>query len=212
MGFLQFFIPQDKTFFPLFERASANLVEISKVLNQMVNAATPEKRKEHIKEIERLEHVGDGVTHEIFNELSSNFITPFDREDIHTMVSSLDDIVDYIHGSAKRIELYKVTTLPDSVSKLAELILQGAEELHIAVAGLKDIKKANRIKEACVKINSIENHADDVFDMTIAQLFENEKDAVQVIKMKEVLAGLETATDKCEDAANAISSIVIKYS
>lgn len=211
-GILQIFVPQDRKFFPLFEKAAANLEAISKVLVEMVNTSSPEKRKELIKEIERLEHVGDGVTHEIFNELSSNFITPFDREDIHSMVSSLDDIVDFIHGSAKRIELYKITDLNPSVSKLTELILQGSQELHIAVTGLKDIKKSNRIKEACVKINSIENHADDVFDMTVAQLFEEEKDAVKIIKMKEVLSALETATDKCEDAANAISSMVIKYS
>lgn len=209
---LQFFIPKDKKFFPLFERASSNLLAISKVLVEMVNASSAEKRKELIKEIERLEHVGDAVTHEIFNELSSNFITPFDREDIHTLVSSLDDIVDYIHGSAKRIDLYKISEMTPSMAKLAELILQGSEELHQAVIGLKDMKNPGRIKEACVKINSIENHADDVFDMTIAQLFEDEKDAVKIIKVKEVLSALETATDKCEDAANAISSILIKYS
>jgi uncharacterized protein len=211
-SFLQFFIPQDKKFFPLFERASGNLLTISKVLVEMVNAPNIEKRRELIKEIERLEHVGDSVTHEIFNELSANFITPFDREDIHELVSSLDDIVDYIHGSAKRIELYKVTEMTSSMGKLADLILQGAQELNEAVCGLKDLKNPSRIREACVKINSIENHADDVFDMTIAALFEEEKDAVKIIKMKEILAALETATDKCEDAANAISSILIKYS
>ncbi|MEW6468226.1 MAG: DUF47 family protein [Bacteroidota bacterium] len=211
-GILEMFVPQDRKFFPLFERASENLRNISKVLVEMVNSSSPEKRKELIKEIERLEHVGDGVTHEIFNELSSNFITPFDREDIHSLVSSLDDIVDFIHGSAKRMELYKITEVTPAMTKLAELIQQGAEELHHAVLGLKDIKKSGRIKEACVKINSIENHADDIFDMTIAKLFEEEKDAVKIIKTKEILSALETATDKCEDAANAISSIVIKYS
>src|SRR3990172_6953222 len=145
-GFLQFFIPQDKKFFPLFERASDNLQAIAKVLVIMVNASAPEKRRELIKEIERLEHVGDGITHEIFNELSANFITPFDREDIVNLVSSLDDIVDYIHGSAKRIELYKLTEIPTAVPKLAELIAQGAQELHIAVVHLKDIKKSGRIR------------------------------------------------------------------
>jgi predicted phosphate transport protein (TIGR00153 family) len=211
-NFLRFFVPQDRKFFPLFEKASGNLLTISKVLVEMTNTTAPEKRKELIKEIERLEHVGDGVTHEIFNELSSNFITPFDREDIHNMVSSLDDIVDFIHGSAKRIELYKITEITPSMVKLAELVHQGAQELNIAVMNLKNLGNAGKIREACVKINSIENHADDIFDMTIAALFEEEKDAVKIIKMKEVLAALETATDKCEDAANAISSILIKYS
>ena len=210
--FLRFFIPQDRTFFPLFNKASGNLLNISNVLVEMTNTSSPEKRKELIKEIERLEHVGDGVTHEIFNELSSNFITPFDREDIHNMVSSLDDIVDFIHGSAKRIELYKIKEITPSIVKLADLVRQGAVELNNAVSSLNNMKQAGKIRESCVKINSIENHADDIFDMTIAALFEEEKDAVKIIKMKEVLSALETATDKCEDAANAISSIIIKYS
>jgi predicted phosphate transport protein (TIGR00153 family) len=209
-NFIQFFIPQDRKFFPLFEKASGNLFQISKVLVEMVNSSAPEKRRELIKEIERLEHVGDNVTHEIFSELSTNFITPFDREDIHALVSSLDDIVDYIHGSAKRMDLYKISEIHPSVSKLAELVLQGAQELNVAVIALRKRKNLNLIKEACVKINSIENHADDVFDMTIANLFEEEKDAVKIIKMKEILSALETATDKCEDAANVLESILVK--
>jgi predicted phosphate transport protein (TIGR00153 family) len=211
-NFLSFLIPQDKKFFQLFERSSINLLETSKALVEMVNASSADKRKELIREIERLEHVGDAITHETFNELSTNFITPFDREDIHDMVSSLDDVVDFIHGSAKRIDLYKLRQIPPSMCKLADLVLQGAQELHTAVSNLKDIKKPDVIRAACVKINSIENHADDIFDMAIAQLFDEEKDAVQLIKTKEILSALETATDKCEDAANAISSMVVKYS
>ncbi|HEY4799373.1 MAG TPA: DUF47 family protein [Bacteroidia bacterium] len=209
-NFLQFLIPQDKKFFPLFEKASGNLHAISKVLVEMVNTADLNKRRELGKEIEHLEHVGDNVTHEIFNELSTNFITPFDREDIHELVSSLDDIVDFIHGAAKRMETYKIVEPTNSITKLAELILQGAEELHNAVSGLKKMKSPNKIKEACVKINSIENHADDIFDMSIAKLFEEEKDAVRLIKMKEILSALETATDYCEDCANVLESIVLK--
>ncbi|MGE0636964.1 MAG: DUF47 domain-containing protein [Bacteroidia bacterium] len=209
---LQFFIPQDKKFFPLFEKATDNLLVISKVLVDMVGTSNIEKRKELIREIEKLEHVGDAVTHEIFHELSANFITPFDREDIHALVTSIDDVVDFIHGSAKRIELYGVTEMPTAFIKLSELILQGSEQLQIAVSGLKDIKKSGKIREACVKINSIENHADDIFDMTIARLFEEETNAITIIKHKEILYALEEATDKCEDAANAIESILIKYS
>jgi uncharacterized protein len=211
LKFFQILIPQNKKFFPLFEKASANLLVTSKVLVEMLNTSSPEKRKELIKEIEHLEHVGDDVTHEIFNELSANFITPFDREDIHQLVSSLDDIVDYIHGSSKRIELYKISEITVPMCKLGELVLQGATELHTAICGLSDMKNAGKIRQACIKINSIENHADDIFEMAIAQLFEEEKDAIKIIKMKEVLSVLETATDKCEDAANTISSILIKY-
>ena len=210
MNFIQFFIPQDKKFFPLFEKASGNLLQISKVLVEMVNSSSTEKRKELIIEIEHLEHIGDNIAHEIFSELSTNFITPFDREDIHELISSLDDIVDYIHGSAKRIDLYKITEINPAISKLAELVMQGAQEIHVAVIALRKRKNLNLIKEACVKINSIENHADDIFDMTIAKLFEEEKDAVKIIKVKEILSALETATDKCEDAANVLESILVK--
>ena len=208
---LQFLIPRDRKFFPLFEKASGNLWAVSKVLTALVNAP-PDKRKEFTKEIDRLEHIGDSITHEIFNELSATFITPFDREDIHALASVVDDVVDYIHGSAKRMDLYKLETLTPAVIKLAELIEKSSEELHNAVSGLKDMKNMNRIKEACVRINSIENHADDIFDMAVAKLFEDETSAIEIIKMKEVLSALETATDKCEDAANVIESIIVKNS
>lgn len=209
-NFLQFFVPKDKKFFPLFESASANLLTISKALREMVNSSDQNKRRELVKEIERLEHVGDSITHEIFNSLGNTFITPFDREDIHRLATAIDDVVDFIHGSAKRMELYKLQTYDDSMSKLAELIEQASSEIHIAVSSLRNLKNGVRVKEACVKINSYENHADDIFDMSIARLFEEEKDAILLIKKKEVLAALETATDKCEDAANALETILLK--
>lgn len=212
LNIFHYFQPKDKKFFPLFERASSNLVDTSKVLVELVNASAPEKRRELFKEIERLEHVGDSITHETFQELSANFITPFDREDIHALVSSIDDIVDYVHGSVKRMELYKVENMTPPIIKLAELIQKSSEELHTAVKELRNLKNISKIKEATVRINSIENHADDVFDTAIANLFETEKNAVEVIKMKDVLSALETATDKCEDAANTISSILVKHS
>jgi hypothetical protein len=126
------------------------------------------------------------------------------------LVSAVDDIVDYINGASKRMELYKVEEMTPAIVKLAELILKGAEELEVAILELKNLKNVTKIKEATVRINSIENHADDIFDMAIAKLFEEEKNAVEVIKMKDVLSMLETATDKCEDAADVINTILIK--
>lgn len=205
-----FLIPQERKFFPLFEKASSNLLETAKVLHQMVNTPEPEKRKDMLREIEKLEHIGDSVTHEIFTELGTTFITPFDREDIHALTSALDDVVDFIHGSAKRMEMYKVQLPEANISKFAELIEKSSNELHIAVSELKDLKNVDLIKAACVRINSIENHADDVFDSAIARLFEEEKNAVEIIKMKEVFSVLETATDKCEDAANVLESVIVK--
>lgn len=210
MGILQFLLPKDRKFFPLFKQATENLVKGSKVLVELVNAPV-EKRKELVYEIEQIEHMGDNITHMIFNELGRNFITPFDREDIHALTSSIDDILDLINGTAKRLEMYKVTEISEPMIMLSEIILKGSIELNVAVTNLEGMKRIDEIKEACVRINSLENNADDVFNLAIGRLFDEEKDAVKLIKVKEILQVLETATDKCEDAANVIESIIIKY-
>jgi uncharacterized protein len=210
MGILQYLLPKDRKFFPLFKQATENLVKGSKLLVELVNAPV-EKRRDLIKEIEHVEHTGDNITHMIFNELGRNFITPFDREDIHALTSSIDDVLDLIQGSAKRIELYKVTVISEPMVLLSDIILKGAIELNVAVLNLEGMKRIDEIKAACVRINSLENNADDVFNLAIAKLFDVEKDAIQLIKTKEILQALETATDKCEDAANVIESIIIKY-
>jgi hypothetical protein len=206
-----FFIPKDKAFFPLFDKATANVVSMAEMLLESVNTKDEEKREELIKEIDRLEHVGDQISHNIFTELSKNFITPFDREDIHALTSAIDDVADYIHGTAHRITMYKVTTMTEPIIKLSELTLSASQELQKAVNELKNIKSIRNITDALVRINSIENQADYVFDKAVADLFEYETDALTVIKMKEILSNLETATDKAEDAANVIESIIIKY-
>ncbi len=210
-NFFSFLIPKDKQFFKLFAQSSDNLVEISKVFSELVNAPA-EKRPELVKKISDLEHVGDELTHQIFTELSTNFITPFDREDISYLASALDDIVDYIHGSSKRFDMYKIEETSQAMKKLAEIIEHSAKEIHVAVSGMKDMGNAVRIREAIVRINSLENHADDIFDGAIADLFNNEKDAVRILKIKEILANMETATDKCEDVANVIETIIVKNS
>ena len=208
----QYLIPKDRKFYPLFEQASANLVAISKVLYEALNAPSHEKRIPFIREIEKLEHVGDEITHQIFQEVGSTFITPFDREDIQRLASVLDDVLDFIHGAAKRVELYKVDPIPASMIKLAELIVQSSEQVNIAVCGLRNRRNYIKVREALVKINSLENHADDIFDNAIARLFDDNTSAIEVIKIKEVLSALETATDKCEDAANVMESVIVKFS
>ncbi len=206
-----FLVPKDKNFFKLFAQSSNNLVEISKTFSEMANASS-ERRQELQKKIADLEHVGDEITHQIFTELSTNFITPFDREDISYLASSLDDIVDYIHGSAKRLDTYKIDEISPAMKKLCEIIEHSAKEIHVAVSNMKDMNNIVRVREAIVRINSLENHADDIFDNAIAELFENEKDAIRVIKLKEILSNMETATDKCEDVANVIETIIVKNS
>jgi predicted phosphate transport protein (TIGR00153 family) len=206
----QYFVPKDKNFFPLFEQSSSNLIVMAEALKKAVNLKNPEDRLVYFKEIESLEHVGDEITHQIYLELSKNFITPFDREDIHQLATAIDDVADYIHGSANRMLLYQVDNITEPIQKLADLILQACTDLDKAIRELRNLKNIRAIADSCVRINSIENQADYVFDRAVGDLFAHEKDAVQLIKYKEVLAALETATDMCEDAANVLESILVK--
>ncbi|MBX2903369.1 MAG: DUF47 domain-containing protein [Chitinophagales bacterium] len=209
---LTFLVPKDKTFFALFAKASANVVEISKALTEYINARSADKRQDMMRKIHELEHVGDNITHEILTELSTNFITPFDREDIHYLATSLDDIADFIYGAAKRMELYRMEDNPESFRKLAEIVEKSAAEINKAVFDLRSMDNIVRIKEACVRINSLENHADDIFHTAIADLFQKENDAKRLIMYQDILNMLETATDKCEDVANVIETILVKNS
>lgn len=205
-----FFTPKDKKFQPLFEQAGNNVRKIAEALLQVVTATTIEKRKEAIKEVEHLEHVGDDITHTIFIELSKNFITPFDREDIHSLASAIDDIADYIQASAVNIELYNLQNIGEPMVKLAELLVEMCTDLEKAIKELRSFKNIRVIADACVRINSGENQADYTCNLAIARLFEFETNAIELIKQKEVLQTLEIATDKCEDAANVLESILVK--
>ena len=208
---LKIFLPKDKVFFHLFENVGETVLQMAAKLKEVVYEKEFEKRALLIREIEDLEHVNDDYTHRIFTELGRNFITPFDREDIHYLATALDDICDYIYASAKKINFYKVNPDDSTFHKFAELILASCTEVRKAVAELRDMKNLRKITDAMVAINSIENQADDLFDMSIEQLFETEPDAKEVIKKREIYQVMEIVTDKCEDAANVIESIIIKY-
>ncbi len=207
---IQYFIPKDTTFYPLFEQATSNLVEISNELYKAFIATDKSKRLAHIRRVEDLEHLGDELTHKIYDKARDTFITPFDREDIQHLASVLDDIVDFIHGSAKRVELYKVEEINQGMIKLAELIVQSSEQVNIAMKGLKSRRQYGNVREALVKINSLENHADDIFEVAIANLFDDQTNAIEIIKTKEILSTLETATDRCEDAAHIMETVIVK--
>jgi len=206
----QYFVPKDKKFFPLFEEASSNLIDMAKLLKELVNLTDADKRKELSRKIEDLEHRGDDISHQIHLELGKNFITPFDREDIHTLTSSLDDVADFIHDASNRIDLYKVERITEPIIEMADFILEATEDVAKAVHELRNLKNIRNITDSCVRINSIENKADYIFDKAVGELFEFEKDAIVLIKYKEVLAAMETATDKCEDVANVLESILVK--
>jgi predicted phosphate transport protein (TIGR00153 family) len=205
------FLPKDKIFYQLFENVSTVLVKMGAKLVAVVNEDDYEKRQALIKEVEDMEHLNDDYTHQIFTELGKNFITPFDREDIHYLATALDDIADYIYASAKKINFYHVNPNDQGIRKMADLIALGCNQVHNAVVELRDMKNMRKITDALVAINNIENQADHVFDMSIENLFATEPDAKEVIKKREIYQVMEIVTDKCEDVANVIESIIIKY-
>ena len=210
-SFLKIFMPKNKVFYELFEKVADNVAKMGTVLKEVIAEPDFSKRAALINKVEDLEHANDELTHSVFTELGRNFITPFDREDIHYLATSLDDIADYIYAAAKKINFYRVNPNDTGMQKFAELIEQSAGQVRIAVVELRDMKNIRNITEALIKINSIENQADDIFDMSIEKLFDTEPDAKEVIKKREIYQVMEIVTDKCEDASNVIESIIIKY-
>lgn len=208
---LNIFTPKNKLFYDLFENMVDRVVEMSIQLKELVAQKDYDKRAQIASSIENLEHVCDDISHNIFTELGRNFITPFDREDIHTLASSLDDIADHIHGSSKKIGFYNVNPDDDGIRKMADLIHIGSQHVRSAIYGLRNMRDLKKITEALVRINDIENEADDVFDMSIEKLFANEPDAKEVIKKREIYQIMEIATDKCEDASDVVETIIVKY-
>jgi len=204
-------LPRDDKFIMLFVEDVENVLYASRIFKQAMSMElSKEERLQKIRKLEEVEHRGDEITHRIFELLATSFITPFDREDIHSLASKLDDIVDYLQISANQIILYKIKSISIEQEKLARIIFKQAEQLHQAIQLLHTLKNASLIKDCLVTINSLENEADDLFERAIADLFENCKDPIYLIKVKGLLESMEIATDKCEDAANVIESILIK--
>ena len=210
-SFLNLFTPKDRVFYSLFEQVADSVAKMGKLMKEMVAEPDFDKRAAIVAQVEDQEHVNDDLTHNIFTELGRNFITPFDREDIHYLASALDDICDYIFAATKKINFYKVDPRDPGIQKMADLIEQGAHQIRGAVKELRNMRDMRTITDALVRVNSIENQADDIFDMSIERLFETEPDAKEVIKKRDIYQVMEIVTDKCEDATNVIESIIIKY-
>jgi uncharacterized protein Yka (UPF0111/DUF47 family) len=211
MNLLKIFRPKDRIFYSLFEEIANTVATMGTNLKKVVCEPDFDKRASLISELEVMEHINDESTHKVFTELGRNFITPFDREDIHSLASALDDVADYIYAAAKKINFYRVNPNDTGIQKMADLIEQSSHQVKIAVMELRGMRNMRQITDALVKVNSIENQADDIYDMSIDRLFEIEPDAKEVMKKREIYQAMESATDMCEDAANVIESIIIKY-
>ncbi len=209
MGLKEWLIPQDKIFFDLFDRLAAVVVLASYRLVDLVDDFSDVKSK--VDALERLEHDGDKITHEIYENLNRTFITPLDPEEISKLASALDDILDYIEGTAQRMHNYGITETDTFMVELAKLIQLSVVELEEAVKGIRTMKNPHQIEHRCIEVNRLENLADDILAHAISDLFKTQ-DSIAIIKRKDVYEYLEIATDKCEDAANVLSDIAIRHS
>lgn len=205
------FLPKDKVFYSIFEQVGANLQEMGSAFRAAIEETNETKRTQMLRALEDGEHKNDDLTHKIFVELGQNFITPFDREDIHYLATSLDDVADFIYASSKKMVNYKVKTMDTYMRDMVIVIQNAIVALDKALHELRNMKNLRAITEACVLINSLENQADDLLDNAIINLFASNTDAIELVKLKDIYQDMEIITDKCEDAANVIESIIIKY-
>lgn len=204
-AFLQRFMPQDGDFFVLFQKQAENVVVGAHAFVQMLEHYTGVP--EQVQRIKAIEHNGDEITHQIFRKLNQTFITPFDREDIHQLCSTMDDVIDLIDAAASRFVLYRVTEVRNGTLELCKVLAAAAVELKEAIYAMESPDKAlHRV----IEINRLENESDRICRTLIAQLFEEEKNPVEIIKWKEIFEVIETAVDKCEDVSNVIESVILK--
>ena len=202
------FMPREEKFFDLFEASTKNIVKGAQALKDMIN--TWEFIDSRVAEITELEHEGDTITHQIISLLHRTFVTPFDREDIALLAHTMDDIIDFIHATADAMFIYKIKSPTQRAKELADIILQGSIEVEQAVRGLRHKSEFKNILERCVEINRLENAADRVYRAAIGELFENTTDIVQIIKWREIYEHMESATDRCEDVADALEGVALK--
>ena len=209
--FLKFFVPKDHSFYPLFEQDAANLVKSTELLKKMLASIDPEEHERIHKEIKEVEHIGDEITDKTYQQLNKSFITPFDREDIHELTANIDDVVDSINGVARRICLYKPKKLLPVYKEMAEMINEASLEIKKCIHCLNDAA-ANKeeITQACDKVKDIEHKADEYYFVAVAELFNNETDAAELLKNNKILEILERIVDEEEDVTDTIKTILIK--
>ncbi|HZK66385.1 MAG TPA: DUF47 family protein [Chloroflexota bacterium] len=201
-------MPQSQKFFDLFEEDAANVVAGAKYLKEMLDNYDNAPRL--VKKLESYEHEGDRITHELFAELNKTFVTPLDREDIHTLAAAMDTIMDRIEAAGETMVLYDVDAPTAKAKLLADIIVDSAEQIHQAISLLRTRQNVKGILAHCVEINRLENEADEVRRAVLAELFRQEKDVFKLIKWKEIYEMLEQTTDECEDVADVLQAIVMK--
>ena len=205
-----FLVPKNRKFFPLFNEAADNLVLASELLIKLIRESDLNKRQDYMKAIKEAEHKGDNITRKLMDELNGTFITPFDREDIHELVSKMDGVVDYINAASKRIHFYKLSVFPEEFVMIADIIHTANKEIQIVLRSVKNVNDFKEHAASCEKISDMESQVDDIYQSYLANLFENEVNAIDLIKKRDILTALEKAIDKCDDVANVFSTLAVK--
>jgi hypothetical protein len=208
---LNFFSPKDKTFFPLFDQATHKLTKLSEFLHEATNASK-EEREVYFKKIDELEENIEKISHTMNLELSKNFITPFDREDIHALMTTIEDVSSNLQEASNRLRMYQVEKISKSIRKITEINLEACQLITESVKELKEMKDFKNVFECVKKINKLDRKSDSVFEKAISDIFENETDVKNIIKYKEVLASLDKATDKCKSVARVLEAVAVKHS
>ena len=203
-------LPRDQRFFDLFTQVAELNVEAAKTLHELFASGT-EKRSYLVETIKRLEHRADEITHELVTRLNKSFITPLDREDIHMLASRLDDVLDRIDATTRRVAIFRAEAAPQGTVILAEVIVRATEQLLKAVQVLQNGKAAVVIK-SCIEVKRLEEEGDSTYSEWLGRLFDEEKDPIELIKWKEIYDTLEKTLDQAEDVANVLESIAIKHS
>ena len=208
MGILSWLIPHEKYFFDMIEQQSKNVLEgVDALVNMLEHYNEIDKKRDRIKQIE---NEGDKMVHDIFSELNKTFITPIDREDITKLTSSLDDILDNLEAVSERLIIYEIKKPPEYMIEFAQILQKTTRNVNEAINLLRNFKDAKQIRGYCREVNTLENEGDILLRKATAELF-TKKDPIEIIKTKELYDDLEAAIDRCEDVADVIGDILVKY-
>ncbi len=204
------FLPKETSFFDFFEQHAALTVEGTKEFLSLVTTGANIETK--AKRVSDIEHETDVITHRCVEALHKTFITPIDRDNIHRLITRMDDVMDFVEAAAERIALYELTVMTQDVRDLADVLVRAAQQVELATKGLRNLKDPQSILKQCIDINRLENESDQILRRAVARLFKEEKDPIMVIKWKEVYENLENAADRCEYVANIIEGVILEHS
>lgn len=202
-------LSRETEFFDLFRESADAAVEAARVFKTMLGDMG--RLEHHAHTISELENKADTCTHRTIELLHKTFITPFDRDDIHKLITSMDDVLDFIHAAAQRAYHYEIGSMTEDATLLADICVDATEYIRVAILALNNLKNPQGLFKTCVEINRLENDADRVLRAAVGKLFRDEPDIRRLIKLKEVYELLETVTDRCEDVANVLEGIALEY-